>query len=165
LVLHGLWIVPVWHTVVVVHATTDNLTELMSGGGTWLSSICLLAYIVLLGAASASLLSSLAMRSGRALAGSLVVAAISLVLGYFLIWIATEAVVVKYGRVFSALQFLLSTDRSALAAGKELLLRFAVAHLLACVALACAAAAVLAVTTRFAAGRRPQAHHRNGVST
>jgi hypothetical protein len=150
LLLHGIWIVPVWHMVVVDRATTDNLTELMSGGGTWLSSLCLLAYVTLWAAAASSLLAGLVMRSGRALIRSLQWVAVSGLAGYGLISVATEPALFKYGQVFSALQFLLSTDRSAYAAGNELLLRFAAAHVLVCLGAACAMAVVLAPMSLYA---------------
>ncbi|MBE0548027.1 MAG: VanZ family protein [Rubrivivax sp.] len=154
LLMHGIWIVPVWHAVVVYHATTDNLTELMSGGGTWLSSICLLAYVTLWAATASSLLASLVTRSGPALIRSLLWVAASVIAGYGLVSAATEPAVVKYGQGFSALQFLLSADRSAYATGTELLLRFAAAHVLTCLGAACAMAAVLAPAARYAAVRR-----------
>ncbi len=150
LLLHGIWIVLVWHMVVVDRATTDNLTELMSGGGTWLSSLCLLAYVTLWAAAASSLLAGLVMRSGRALIRSLQWVAVSGLAGYGLISVATEPALFKYGQVFSALQFLLSTDRSAYAAGNELLLRFAAAHVLVCLGAACAMAVVLAPMSLYA---------------
>lgn len=154
LLLHGVWIVPVWHKVVVDRATTDNLTELMSGGGTWLSSICLLAYVTLLSVAASGLLAGMLMRSGRGLTRSLLWVAVGVMAGYGLVSVATESALFKYGQVFSALQFLLSTDRSAYAAGNELLLRFAAAHVLACLGAACAMAVVLAPVSRHAAVRR-----------
>ncbi|MBI3393725.1 MAG: hypothetical protein HY039_11135 [Nitrospirae bacterium] len=54
--------------------------------------------------------------------------ALSLPLAYLALSHGTEGAVVKYGQTFSALQFLLSTDRAHYAAGTELLIRYAVLH-------------------------------------
>jgi hypothetical protein len=154
LMLHALWVLPLWHFIVVDRATTDNLTELMSGGGTWWSSVGLLGYAVLCATAAASLLAGLLARPGRALVRSLAWVAVTVVAGYGLVSVATEPALFKYGQVFSALQFLLSTDRSAYASGNELLLRFAAVHVIACLGGAWAMSVVLALARRHPRLRR-----------
>ena len=50
------------------------------------------------------------------------------ILAYLALYFGTEQVIVKYGQVFSALQFLLSSDRSHLAGPDELIVRYAVVY-------------------------------------
>jgi hypothetical protein len=76
--------------------------------------------------------------------------AVSTLLGWALLAAGTESAVVKYGRVFSALQFLLSTDRSVYVDGASLALRFVLAHL----ALSGLSAAGLLVAAALPAVRR-----------
>jgi hypothetical protein len=116
LLLHGLWVLPLWHAVVVLAASTDNLTELMAGGGGWAATLALLACPVVLGLAAAQLRRPGGLR--RALVAALSLAALAL-----LLQAGTEAMLIKYGRAFSALQFLLSSDRAQYAQGPALLLR------------------------------------------
>lgn len=53
---------------------------------------------------------------------------LSLPVGYWLLKTGTEAVLIKQEMVFSAMQFLFSTDRTHYAQGLALLLRFAIFH-------------------------------------
>ena len=46
------------------------------------------------------------------------------ILAYAALYLGTEQIIVKYNQVFSALQFLLSSDRSHLAGPKELVIRY-----------------------------------------
>jgi hypothetical protein len=52
----------------------------------------------------------------------------SAVLIYIMLYFGTEQVIVKYDQVFSAMQFLLSSDRSHLASPGELVLRYAAVY-------------------------------------
>lgn len=129
LLLHGLWLVPLWHLVVVVWAGTDNLTELMSGGGGLVSTACLLGYGVLVGMTGSAMAGALWQLGSKRLLGAGMSLLASLALGWLLLTAGTEPMVFKYGRTFSALQFLLSPDRNNYVEGVELMLRYAVAHL------------------------------------
>jgi hypothetical protein len=120
LLLQGLWVLPLWHGVVVLAANTDNLTELMAGGGGWGASVALLAVPVLLGLGAAQLRRQGAMRR-------LGVAGLVMGLVALLLHLGTEPMLVKYGRAFSALQFLLGSDRAHYAQGLELGGRLALA--------------------------------------
>lgn len=134
----SLVVLPGQHWVVVESAATDNLTELMSGGGSFGASLAIAAYVMLLGGGGMALVRAL--RSRRtARACWMAVAAITIPLGWVLLQLGTESMLFKYGRAFSALQFLLSTDRAHYAVGPDLLLRFVVAHSAAvlCCAWAC----------------------------
>ncbi len=128
LLMHGLWVMPAWHLVVVIWAATDNLTELMNDGGTPLSSLCLLAYAALVGATACTLLRAVVEAQERRFAIAGLCLLCSGLAGYALLVWGTESIIVKYERVFSALQFLLSTDRSHYVSGVQLWWRFACAH-------------------------------------
>jgi hypothetical protein len=120
-------LLPLVHWVVVAHASTDNLTELMSHGGTWGTSALLGLWLLSIAVPGALLSSCVAGGCGGWGAVFSVVAA-SVPLGYALLWLATEQAIEKYGHVFSALQFLLSPDRDHLATGSALASRYIVAH-------------------------------------
>lgn len=122
----GILVLALGHWVVVELAATDNLTELMSGGGGIQASVALAAAVFLFAIVG----SLIALRvSGRGLPGVAILACVLLVLpvSYGLLKLGTEAHVLKYGQDFAALQFLLSTDRAHLTSGAELLVRYAIA--------------------------------------
>ena len=54
---------------------------------------------------------------------------IAYALEYVLFWLALEPYVVKYGKVFSAIQFLLSPDREDYVLGSDLVIRFVLMQL------------------------------------
>ena len=114
------------HWVVVERAATDNLTELMAGGGGIQASIALTAVVLLLGACG-SLLSLYATGSGLSLLATMIWVVLTLLLSYGLLAFGLEANVLKYGQNFSALQFLLSADRAHLASGPGLAMRYGLA--------------------------------------
>ncbi len=92
----------------VVEASTDNLVELMAGNG-GIGSFLLIALAVALitfGGAKAALASR--SRDDRAKKGGTWVL-VSGVLAYLALYFGLEQVIVKYGQVFSAMQFLLSS--------------------------------------------------------
>lgn len=122
---------PIQYWVIVSQAATDNLTELMADDASAIACLLLSSYLLLIGTTS-SLLASL--RSGvgsRRIILPLITLPLSLPLGYILLSAGTETVIVKYQTAFSALQFLLSTDRQHYATGSELWIRFSAAHLAA----------------------------------
>ncbi len=129
LLLHGLWLVPGWHWVVVVWAGTDNLVELMAGGGGPASTASLLAYGILVGATGGALTGALCRRGALRWAGAALALIVGPLLGWWLLSLGTEAMLFKYGKVFSALQFLLSTDRDHYVGAEALMLRFVLVHL------------------------------------
>lgn len=61
-------------------------------------------------------------------AGAAAVAVLGVAVGYLLAQAGTEPVLVKYGRAFSALQFLLGTDRAHPPGPAAVMLRFALAY-------------------------------------
>ena len=122
------------HGVVVVAAGTDNLVELMRGGGGLGASLALAAGWGALATAGSALAAALAAGApGRGLqpawrrAPLLGLALLSALLAPGRLQAGLEPAVIKYERVFSAAQFLLSAGRDRYAQGPELLLRAAVA--------------------------------------
>jgi hypothetical protein len=120
------WLV-IAHWGVVTEAATDNLTELMAGGGSAFAILMLASAMGLLTATSA-ILARTFVRQGRSeqvLGLLLLPLLILLALGGF--WLGMEHELHKYGQNFSAVQFLLSKGRDAYASGPRLALRAAIA--------------------------------------
>jgi hypothetical protein len=116
-----LWAWPL-HAVVVDLAATDNLTELMRGGGGMAASVILFCGVFALHVAASAAAFALA---GAGRRGHLVIVAVlAWPMGVLCLWLGSEPNVFKYGRVFSAAQFLLSTDRDHYAPAAVLWLRF-----------------------------------------
>jgi VanZ family protein len=122
----ALWAWPL-HWAIVDQAATDNLTELMRGGGSLEASASLFCGLLGLVIAASALAAACVARSGR---WRLVLAAgLAWPLGTWLLWWGSEPMLMKYDKVFSAAQFLLSADRKHYAGGPALVARFAVASL------------------------------------
>ncbi|MHB9102954.1 MAG: VanZ family protein [Sulfuricella sp.] len=121
-------LLPVVYVVVIQQAATDNLTELLAGGGTPMAFLWVAAGLFMLALAGAQLACALGsgMRVG-AMRGALWSLA-SFPLTYLALHAGFESYVIKYGQMFSAFQFLLSQDRAHYAAPLELLLRYGFAH-------------------------------------
>jgi VanZ family protein len=122
------------HWVVVERAATDNLTELMAGGGGLRSGLALTACGLLL----ATCASLLAVGKGLTRRAILFWVVLAVPVSYGMLALGLEDQILKYGQEFSALQFLLSTDRTHLVSGVELALRYAVASCAALAAIALA---------------------------
>ena len=140
---------PVSYAVVVPFAATDNLTELMRGGGGVLPAAAISGALAALAIAGSGFSRLLAGRSANP------VAAVGICLaafpaGYVLLQLGMEPHVEKYGQTFSAMQFLLSRDREHLASGAALRLRYALAFA------ACAMAIAVAQHAAWVASRAPR---------
>jgi hypothetical protein len=119
---------PIQYWVIVTQAGTDNLTELIGNNASAYACMLLSCYLFLIGL-SASLLANLRKGGGvRSVVFVLVALVVTLPLGYLVLTTGTESNIFKHQSTFSAMQFILSTDRSNYAVGSELWLRFAVAH-------------------------------------
>jgi hypothetical protein len=118
-------LVPLAYYIVVAEASTDNLVELIANNGG--IGAFLLIGLAMAVASSAGTRVALApisgFQSGRTAAAA-VWALGSAIITYVMLYFGTEQVIVKYDQVFSAMQFLLSSDRSRLASPGELILRF-----------------------------------------
>jgi hypothetical protein len=117
---------PASYAVVVPLAATDNLVELMRGGGGPGPAAAIGAAVLSLGIAGTGLSRILAGRSRNVLVAA-AVCALALPAGYAFLHLGLAPAVEKYGRTFSALQFLLSEDRTHLAGGAALLFRYGLA--------------------------------------
>lgn len=124
----ALAVLPVAYVVVIQQAATDNLTELVAGGGTPMAFLWVAAGLFMLALSGAQLACALGsgMRVG-ALRGALWSVA-SFPLTYLALHAGFEPYIIKYDQAFSAFQFLLSQDRAHYAAPMELLLRYGFAH-------------------------------------
>ena len=114
------------YVVVVDSAATDNLTELMRDNGTFLSSSTLAIGFLAFFTTGSGLAHALAISTYRTRA--MVLSLASTLISSACFWLGSEEIIVKYGHVFSAWQFLLSSDRNNYASGINLWLRFALAY-------------------------------------
>ena len=124
---------PLLHWAIVTEAATDNLTELMRNGGSATASM-LLALGAVLSFFSGSVVSAgIAFARRRRLAiGLSIVGSFG---AYWLFVAGSEPVIIKYGRIFSAMQFLLSPDRAHYVGQHELIVRYIAAYLVLMAAL------------------------------
>lgn len=120
--------------VVVQWAATDNLTELMADYASFLAASALVGAWFMTSVAASAI--SAALSAPRRSVVLVVLAMCAAIAASLLYWMGAEHTIVKYGRVFSAFQFLLSTGREHYAHGTDLVLRYAVALLLVCGGLA-----------------------------
>lgn len=119
---------PVCYWVVVVEAATDNLIELLTDEGHSFSIMAAFIYLFLFGFTGSILSVALVFHRVRIFIWAAGLFFLSFPLGYALLYWATESAIYKYGKMFSALQFLLSSDRAHYVTGSELFLRFCLAN-------------------------------------
>ncbi len=120
-------LIPISYYIVVVTAATDNLVELIASNGS--AGAFLLIGLALTGVALGGTKSALALIPGAARRMSAVAWVLGTgVLTYGTLYFGTEQIIIKYDRVFSALQFLLSSNRTNLAGPGELIIRYAVLY-------------------------------------
>lgn len=122
---------PILHWVVVTNAATDNLTELMAGGGSWFATVLLCGWLFIVAFAASGVSARAAGVARYSLGTGVLMVLCSLLLGYFAFRWGTANEIHKYGQQFSAMQFLLSPDRAHYVEGWILAFRYAVAHILA----------------------------------
>lgn len=116
------------HLMVVDGAATDNLVELMRNNAAFTSSSLLASGILLLFVGGTAIGAAIALPSRRI--ALLIVALLAAPLAAICFQAGLEPVIVKYGTVFSAAQFLLSPDRRHYLPQADLLIRFALAYAL-----------------------------------
>ncbi len=121
-------LLPIYYWGVVLEAATDNIIELLpdEGRSWWVTLLAL--YIFLFSFIGSACSALLALKQWHKLIWILIAGFISYPLGYFLMHWGTEQFIMKYGAVFSTLQFLFSTDRNHYALDESLKLRFYSAH-------------------------------------
>ncbi|MGE5321169.1 MAG: VanZ family protein [Hyphomicrobiaceae bacterium] len=136
---------------VVVQADTDNLVELMATPlPLAFAALCAWLYTLFIAAALLASPATVAQRTVR-LIGVLV----SLPLAALFLHLGLAGAIDKYGRQFSAMQFLLSSDRQHYAALPVIWLRYSALHVLVIAALA------FIQWPHFRAARRPHAPTRH----
>lgn len=120
--------VPLSYWIVIEQAGTDNLTELLENNGHSFAVIGIIIYFFLLAMSSTLLSAVFTHFKQKNHILSFIIILISIPLSYYAIYWATEAYIFKYGQFFSALQFLLSPDRTQLVSGNTLIFRFILAQ-------------------------------------
>ena len=110
------------HMIVVEWAATDNLTELMRGQGSFLTSAMLAGAFFLTSLVGSATAAAFGTRQRVFALLAMAVAAAIGATGLF--WAGAEHTIIKYDHVFSAFQFLLSTDRAYVPPGPALMLRY-----------------------------------------
>lgn len=123
----GILVILSWHWIVVRSAATDNLTELLRNGGNWQSTLWLTSWLICF---TSSLLAVLKLIRGhhKHWLFSLLTIVSAFPLSYWMLNQGLEIVIIKYGQVFSGLQFLLSPGRDNLVAEQDLMLRYFLAY-------------------------------------
>lgn len=124
----ALSLLPAAYIVVIRQAATDNLTELLAGGGAPTAFLWVAAGVFMLALASAQLACALGSGMRAGVMRAALWSAASFPLSYYALQSGFEPYIIKYGQVFSAFQFLLSQDRTHYAAPMELLLRYGFVH-------------------------------------
>jgi len=121
----ALIILPACYWVIVVQAATDNLTELMMDNGSSFAVIGFFGYMLLIGMVGSFLSAIIGAKVlTKTLVWTMGLLLVSFPVGYGLLDWATESVILKYGVVYSAMQFLLSPDRVHFVTGSDLFIRF-----------------------------------------
>jgi len=121
-------LLPIYYWGVVLEAATDNIIELLPDEGRSWWIILIVLYIFLFAFIGSACSALLALKQWHKLIWILLSGFISYPLGYLLMEWGTEQYIMKYGVVFSALQFLFSTDRNHYVVDEALKLRFYFAH-------------------------------------
>ncbi|HVK56912.1 MAG TPA: VanZ family protein [Burkholderiales bacterium] len=151
--IHAIWLLPLVYWAVVIEAATDNIVELLAwnaGPGAALLAGLVITTIFFAATRTHGVFST---ASSGARARSLAWVLVSFPLGYWLLQMATDPVVVKYDKVFSGMQFILSSDREHYAQGGALFVRYLVFHLFFLMASAIARALFLESPTRSPSSR------------
>lgn len=122
-------VIPFNFLVVVVLAGTDNIIELLPNEGYSFYCLFIVLYFMVTFFLATKLSISIKLKRFKQTLLLTLVVLITTPIMYFCLQLGTENYVVKYKKVFSALQFLLSTDRKHYAETNVLMIRFAIAHI------------------------------------
>lgn len=120
-------LLPAYYWVIVTNAATDNLVELIAGEGNALACLSIALWVIVLNIGAFSVARSI-VNTDTGRIGQILLATLSLPLGYALLTWGLEPALEKFGQVFSGLQFLLSMDRLHYATGVELWVRYSFFH-------------------------------------
>jgi hypothetical protein len=119
---------PLLYWIVISKAATDNLVELMAGNGTPFAAAMVFLFVAAV-AFSGALSAAQAQQRFRGFTPAVFLTLIlSVPVACLALYLGLEQHVEKYGKVFSALQFLLSRNRESYAQGFELIARYLFFH-------------------------------------
>jgi VanZ family protein len=128
IVLYIIIILPISFVVVVVQAGTDNLVELMRNDGYSFRLLLIVAYFFMLIRISLGWLPQHRPQKTFNLFTMLILTLVSSPLAYVMVSGGVQDLIIKYGQVFSTLQFLLSPSRNQLLAEPQVLQIFIFLH-------------------------------------
>ncbi|QHJ11394.1 hypothetical protein FX988_01623 [Paraglaciecola mesophila] len=126
--LYAFIILPISYLVVIVQAGTDNIVELLPNNGHSFKLLFIVTYILLLAYVSAWWVKKAPTASAFNVLGYAIVTLVTAPLGFYLVQNGMQDVIIKYGKVFSGLQFILSPSRESLVSAEQLFLRFSILH-------------------------------------
>ena len=127
-VLYACLMLPIAYLIVVVQAGTDNITELLPNNGYSFKLLNLVAYIILLVWVSAWWVKNGSATRSFKLLVYIALTLVSAPLGFYFIQNGMQDVIIKYGRVFSGLQFILSPSRDNLLTTDQMFIRYTMLH-------------------------------------
>tara|TARA_R110001583_G_scaffold7158_5_gene35643 strand:+ start:12686 stop:14968 length:2283 start_codon:yes stop_codon:yes gene_type:complete len=125
----GLLILPFNYLVIIVLAGTDNITELLINEGYSFHGLYIVTYLISTLFLALHLVMAIVNRSLIKIVKIVLFIVITTPVMYWLIQSGTDNYIIKYNKVFSALQFLLSANRDAYIAPKLLFYYFSAAHI------------------------------------
>ncbi|GAC23199.1 hypothetical protein GMES_0899 [Paraglaciecola mesophila KMM 241] len=126
--LYTCLMLPIAYLIVVVQAGTDNITELLPNDGYSFKLLNLVAYIVLLVWVSTWWVKNSTATRPLTLLVYITLTLLSAPLGFYLLQHGMQDVIIKYGRVFSSLQFILSPSRDNLLTTDQMFIRYTMLH-------------------------------------
>lgn len=122
-------LLPIGYWIVVRQANTDNLIELMRGGGNWISILLLSSWIFIIACSTSTFLVHTFGCRRYSFVSVFLFGVLSFPIGYLALQIGTEDVIYKYDTSFSAMQFLFSPNRSNLVGREDLIFRYIIFHI------------------------------------
>jgi glycopeptide antibiotics resistance protein len=121
-------ILPVAYLIVVVQAGTDNIIELLPNQGHSFKLLFIIGYLLLLVYVAAWWVKRVSHAGAMGVITHFILTLALAPFGYFLVQHGLQDVIIKYGKVFSGMQFILSPTRDSLLSDEQMLLRFMVLH-------------------------------------
>ena len=126
--IYAFLILPLSYFIVVVQAGTDNIIELLPNEGHSFKLLYIVMYCLMLLYMTAWWIKSAYSATLLRITGHAILTLVSAPIGYYLIQHGLQDVIIKYGRVFSGLQFLLSPARDSLLSETQMFFRFCILH-------------------------------------
>ena len=126
--IYAFLVLPLSYLIVVVQAGTDNIIELLPNEGHSFKLLYIVMYCLMLVYIAAWWIKNTHSATHLRITGHTVLTLLSAPIGYYLIQHGLQDVIIKYGRVFSGLQFLLSPARDSLLSETQMLFRFCILH-------------------------------------